>query len=456
MTQLKAMGYFHVDDSVFVAKARVASKMATASHMEYKLITRTQLKSKVKKPNQKKAVKNRMLNMQEKTLLETIVIGFDLEKGVFSKIFIRNGYIAQIRKSDIEKYNKALQELYDSLTDNTKLVSLDMFEKMVLDVIAQGKTDILQEIKGELTNMPTENHVVYLPIYGVSLCSHDTLLFHDYTFISSSAIDKHLEDRGIDSKRLKENMLNAREVCYVSFEVKGKEKKYIEEYANKVINKLTSAFRFLAFHEKKSAKIEAIKYKIAIDSGFLVNNTDKQNYYVPVGNIPFPYNNFVLDDPNIIPGSDSNKKFWDIFFSESKSEIQNSIMDSLGLLSESIGDLDNPASILLCVAAIESVLKNDQKGDYGKSITAQLAEYAAFIVGNTYEERLEVERQFKNVYDERSKIIHNGASKFKKSICKQAIGLATDIFMGLIVKPDFANINSKKDLKKQIDKMRYS
>lgn len=38
---------FQVDDSVVVAKARAASEMATASHMEYKLITSTQLKSKV-------------------------------------------------------------------------------------------------------------------------------------------------------------------------------------------------------------------------------------------------------------------------------------------------------------------------------------------------------------------------------------------------------------------------
>ena len=38
---------FQVDNNMVVAKARATSEMVTASHMDYKLITSTQLKSKV-------------------------------------------------------------------------------------------------------------------------------------------------------------------------------------------------------------------------------------------------------------------------------------------------------------------------------------------------------------------------------------------------------------------------
>lgn len=113
-------------------------------------------------------------------------------------------------------------------------------------------------------------------------------------------------------------------------------------------------------------------------------------------------------------------------------------------------------SIAFCefAFAIECMLQN-QKDFITKSITAQISEYATFIVGDDLDSRKEIQSLFKKLYNTRSKIAHGQKAESIEMELAEIIWLSKQIKLNILIKPEFANIKNMNDLKNLIDNMKY-
>ena len=72
-----------------------------------------------------------------------------------------------------------------------------------------------------------------------------------------------------------------------------------------------------------------------------------------------------------------------------------------------VAEKENSVAFTQAMYGIESLLQYEQKGEMiSKSIVASIAENVAFLLGCNFDERKELEKQFKELYGIRSKIAH--------------------------------------------------
>jgi hypothetical protein len=104
--------------------------------------------------------------------------------------------------------------------------------------------------------------------------------------------------------------------------------------------------------------------------------------------------------------------------------------------------------------ALESLYKFDDD-IMSKSITAQLSEAVAFTLGKTLEKRIQLEKEIKSFYRDRSKITHSGMMKTSANYTRFLTIVYDAIKLFLDVKP-YSEMKSIKELQDEITRMKYT
>jgi hypothetical protein len=87
----------------------------------------------------------------------------------------------------------------------------------------------------------------------------------------------------------------------------------------------------------------------------------------------------------------------------SRSEFQETVLNAILMFSKSCGTRDYNDKLVFALVALESALLRDST----ESITQNVADRLATVVGRTLEERKEVRRCIKEAYRSRSKYLHH-------------------------------------------------
>jgi len=96
-------------------------------------------------------------------------------------------------------------------------------------------------------------------------------------------------------------------------------------------------------------------------------------------------------------------------FKDEDYPIDKNIFDSLSWFSESLKNFIIPHKIIGFITALETILTDKNYGDGSvtdKTISELFSERGAIILKDTYEERLKIKKQLKEIYNLRSKIVH--------------------------------------------------
>lgn len=112
-----------------------------------------------------------------------------------------------------------------------------------------------------------------------------------------------------------------------------------------------------------------------------------------------------------------------------KDNIEQRIKRAIIWYSKGLSASDIEEQFVNFAIALESLLVADSKNSFAswQSITQKLADRVCFLLGTSYDERIEIHKEMRNLYNKRSKVVHAGKSPTQKEliqlslICRYAI-----------------------------------
>jgi len=392
-------------------------------------------------------------------LLQSIIVTDDVDAKIKDAVRImtyKNGEIFIMTQENAIKYKECMTKLYEHIIALEKGISYKFFEKTLHNLLIKKEDNIIEKILEEFSNIELQKFIYIRPLYGGYLKNNNIIEFYEYKFISSYYIKEYLKKYTSEQYMdfFLEHCSKTHFICYVEITVIAKDIDFAKETADEKLHQLDNVLRFMSGNMDKNCGLGMFDFNTNLLGGYMCVKPD-EGVEFSSANIQNPPRGIQLDDAWFFPGKSGNDNLWKIVQAKSKNEFQKRILKSVEWIGRSINEMDFCLSFLQSIFAIECLLQ-DQSNFITKSITAQIAEYAAFIVGSDFETRKEIETLFRKLYSTRSKVAHGILSNDIETERCEAIWLAKQIVINLLIKPEFSDMKNNEDLRNKITEFRYS
>lgn len=160
-------------------------------------------------------------------------------------------------------------------------------------------------------------------------------------------------------------------------------------------------------------------------------------------------------DADDIADFDGNGRIWEILSSPSRTEIQERVLLSIEWLGQAQLEMSRANAMLKAAIATE-ILFNLRRDPIGPSISNQIAETMAHVLGGSVGAKLVIEREMKRLYGLRSDVTHRGAVNFDEGDIRLLIALASDAIMTLLTLAPYKDFESDKQFVEHLNVIKYS
>lgn len=353
-------------------------------------------------------------------------------------------------------YLKAMTEIYNWVSNKEKNISFKFFEESICKLLIENSENLIEDLMNSFSKISVNDYFFIRPMFGLAMDNVNQIKKGKYTFIKKQYIKEYLKTHCLNV-----NIINqcfkydeGRNLCYVEIKCLAKDYDKAEEIANIEYIQLDNVLRFMIGDNDRNMGIGVFEYRATLFGGLFCKCSDGK-IRMSETKISTPPYKIKLDDVKFFDIKNGNNKIWDMLNSDSYNEIEIRILKSIEWIGMAINEDQPSIAFIKCMFAIECLLQ-DQEGFITKSISAQIGEYVAFIVGFGKEQRIETDKLFKELYSKRSKIAHGTIISSLSEELKTVILLTKQIISNLLMSPEFQTVHNMKDLKCVIEEMRYS
>lgn len=405
--------------------------------------------------NQNKGI-DEAIDVIKAAIIVSDVKGRRSEETVYAYTFGRKD-LSIITKDDYNKFYLAMNTIYSHVLKKEPHISYTYFEKCICRHLVDEDEDIYEKLISDFSELAIVNYTFIRPMHGIEM-KRDTLQLGPYTFISKSHIQEQLK-RHCEDSFVRESVfahINVPHYCFVETETSAKDIDKAREDSNALYQKLDNVLRFMLGSNDKNLGLGIFNYKVSIDGDAFCKASNDSVSTSHSSSIKIPVRPIVIDEDDwFYSRENGNSQVWDILSKPQHSEIEKRLLKSIEWIGLSINEQQTSIAFCQCAFAIECMLQ-DQKDFITKSITAQIGEYAAFIVGYDMETRKEIAALFSRLYGIRSKIAHGEKQDQLEREYQEILFLSKQIVINFLLKPELQEIYSVADLRKWIIDARYS
>ncbi|ULM98797.1 HEPN domain-containing protein [Peribacillus frigoritolerans] len=151
-------------------------------------------------------------------------------------------------------------------------------------------------------------------------------------------------------------------------------------------------------------------------------------------------------------GLDKFGKIIDGFIEERNDDLDKQILRGIVLFGDSKIETDDTMRLLKLMLVVECLLNAGKN----EPVTATLSDNMAFILEENYENRELVSRRMRDIYQQRSEIVHNGLSTISPDILLELEQYVGMLLYKFLVEQKFSQLKTRNELKSTINKMKYS
>lgn len=138
-----------------------------------------------------------------------------------------------------------------------------------------------------------------------------------------------------------------------------------------------------------------------------------------------------------------------------RNKLEEAIKMAINWCGESIKEINLASSLLKAVIALE-VLLSYNEGSVTPSILSQISEATALIIGSDYQERLDIEKNLKRIYSNRSAITHSGTESKASILDRNYILEVVAQVIGVLLTEEYSECTNKEDVIDKLKKKKYS
>jgi len=341
-------------------------------------------------------------------------------------------------QENIKKYNQLFADLAKEIKVDKKLL-LKSFMDLTQNLISEGKFNVPEII--ELCNSLEEKEVIYVTkIYGLAM-RKESIEYGTFIFVRKDKITEfirksnHLpkiKDFNPITEGLKNQEKEKTNFVFVLKKCKGVDLNFLRVECDQTIKHIVKVIRYIIGIKNErvyvdyipSGSFNTMSYVLSSDGSATTNSS----YHFK--DIPA-----YIDEEYVFSKENGNFYLWQLISSNENDEFHKRILEAVIWIGKSLDEFDINLVIAEIAFAFETMLHQEDETFVSKSITAGLSEAYAFINGNTFTERIELAKEFKDFYRRRSTIAHgnrltkntdNSYEKYYKMIYQTIKNLLTN------------------------------
>ncbi|WP_077609233.1 HEPN domain-containing protein [Clostridium sp. Marseille-P2415] len=289
--------------------------------------------------------------------------------------------------------------------------------------------------------------------YGMTIDSADFIEYRDITLIKKDFIEEFLNKNRLDNEIVSHfyNKLKTNDdVIYMKIKCSAKDEDKAQEYAIQRFKLIDTCFRFLLKNDNSDRlRIGFYNLNHESTSGMYGYNN---NTFVSLSEIKssVSIDKFV----NYLFESDLSKRVWDLMEKQYLNDMETRVKEAIICISEATHQNDDGIAYMQCFLALEAILM-EQDGFINKSITAQISEYVAFIIGKERNERISFEKEIKDLYTIRSSIAHGKNKKVISQELERIFIIVKIIIAKFLTDKKLMSIRNVKELRAHITDLKF-
>lgn len=362
-------------------------------------------------------------------------------------------------KDTVERFWKAENEIY--ITISKKLIQEKITNFMIdyfQDNKAVNETDIKHFFR-DLFEIPTEEWEVFRPLHGAELDTSDKLELGPFTvwnFVShpSLLIAKYpqlQEDWKIMREALESQSSGN---LVVSVGVTARDGERAEELADERFRQFEHVMRYMIGDTTGKFDIWIFDYRNPTLFRCMGVSPTRARQGSRIKSIHTPIK---IDDPLFGESRADHSWIWNALTQPNPNKLQKRILASVEWIGKGMRDPDTAKSFVQFLIAFEALLTFKERGTIvSPSIASQLAEFSAYIVGDDFDSRLEVEKSVKKLYDRRSAVAHGGSQSVLESEVIEALKIVRNLIKRITTNPELSTMTSMDQLQDWVQRKKYT
>jgi hypothetical protein len=373
------------------------------------------------------------------------------------------------KKSAIDFDNQidAIWKKEKVIHDNISKKSLKKELKSLLKEKLQKQEDFVEndwtKLRDSFCNIKSVQYEIFKELKGCNINSKEPIKISNFTFYDWP---KHY-------KIIKEKYPKAFEQQYPSFYdekismtllstiINSKDCDRADEIADIKFKKIENILRYLFTDSSYSHSglkhsdigIFDFREKEWHESQTVTTNSKGGNLK-PIGT----YRNLVLNKKLLTRKKHINK-IWEILDKEKPNKLEIRILNSIEWIGKAKHEIEKEKAFIQFFFAIESLMNFNEFGIISPSITSQMKEYTAFILGKNKNERIEIDKLFTQLYGIRSSIVHGSSKEITDYDLEDVQNISERLVFEFLTNTKLNSIksdNNFKELKDFISSLKYS
>lgn len=367
---------------------------------------------------------------------------------------------------------RALVDLTNKvIKDDSKLrdlVSDRTVQKILTSLIQQCKDEnrnttaeeVNRVFNTELYTLPIAEYEVFHQIHGTKVSRQEPVIIGDFTFYDLPKHQKLITEKyhpGASEEDIEPLLkrFNEFDAC-VSVKVSARDSTKAHQLADTRFELLQNTFRFLISFLGDLWDIGIFSYKKFGFDDYVILSTaggSVGSRYLSGARKEIDLDSLFAE---FASSSISPQELISNIGKPMSNEIAKRITTAIDLYGRAVFDFGKPICFLEAMMAIEALIQYDTKALVNASISAQICEYSAFLLAESYENRVAIEKAMKKQYGIRSKLAHGSASTVDEQSCKEVLYYARNLIVVFLSKSDLKTIQNGDGLKQYIQKLKYS
>lgn len=359
--------------------------------------------------------------------------------------------------SNVRIFKENVDFLYNSEIKISDSFSHKIFQKKLIGLLKKihsedrdFKEKDWDEFKTDLYNLPEESFRIFAPIYGITM-DKATFSLGDFTIYNPKYFKDQLVVEYPKIVKLINEHVKFDDNYKISVDVVAKDMEKCYELGFKAFNSFENVANFTMATFHKTKRVGIFNYSKFINFECFMLNAKMVNRSSVILE---HFEEVKIDDFKLISTENDNDIIWKLITSN-KNQIEQRILNSIEWCGKALIEVDDSKALLQYIIAIESLLQYDEGKFIVPSIVSQSCDTIAFLLGETYKDRIYYSTEMKKLYQIRSSITHSGKGKITSLTLHTAHVFCYKIIKKLIGTEPFNKFQNKDELYDYLHNLKY-